>query len=55
MSIKRKRKKRNKKKGTEEAGRKSETTDEIRVSLVKRDTKLPINFEDSVRPEIYRD
>lgn len=50
MSIKRK-----KKKETEEAGRKSETTDEIRVSLVKRDTKLPINFEDSARPEIYRD
>lgn len=23
---------------------KNETTDEIRVSLVKRDTKLPINF-----------
>lgn len=50
MSIKRK-----KKKEREEAGRKKETTDEIRVSLVKRDTKLPINFEDSAWPEIYRD
>lgn len=52
MSIKRRKKK---KKETEEAGRKSERTDEIRVNLVKRDTKLPINFEDSARPEIYRD